>query len=351
MQFVIDAREAFHAQKTGKGQWTKGLVQELMKRGLPVEVIVDEDSSLNEVPSNAKIFPKGIRWHFRVASYLKSLSSDTVYISPTSFIVPTLVGKKVKTMTIVHDLIAFQNEPHTFKARFIERLLLQKVLNVSAAICTVSESTKKDLLQKFPKTDAAKITAIFAGPFEESLEPNVPDGRTILCAATLCPRKNQQRLIEAYAALPESLRSQYQLVLVGARGWQDQKIVDAAGSTQGVEWKSYVPDAEYLALLSTCTVFALPSLYEGFGMQILDALQRGNPVLTSSRGSLKEVAGSAALTVDPESVDAITEGLQNLLTNDQLRQELRAKGPVQAAQFSWKKTADLFLQASERLVY
>ena len=351
MQFVIDAREAFHAQKTGKGQWTKGFIEELTKRGLSVEVILDEDSSLALAPANAKIFMKGIRWHFHVASYLKSLSSDTVYISPTSFIVPALVGKKVRTITVIHDLIAFHNEPHSFKARIIERMLLKKVLKSSSSICTVSESTKYDLLQKFPQSDASKITTIFAGPFEEHPQPNIPDQQTILCAATLCPRKNQLRLIEAYAALPESLRKTYKLVLVGARGWQDERIIKSAASTEGVEWKSYVPDAEYLSLLSTCTVFALPSLYEGFGMQILDALQRGIPVLTSSRGSLQEVAGSAALTVDPKSPAAICDGLQKLLTNAGLRQELARKGPVQAAQFSWKKTVDLFLQASERLVY
>jgi glycosyltransferase involved in cell wall biosynthesis len=106
-----------------------------------------------------------------------------------------------------------------------------------------------------------------------------------------------------------------------------------------------VSDDEYEKLLSSCTVFAMPSLYEGFGLQVLDAMQRGIPVLTSHAGSLAEVAGDAAFVVDPESVSSISDGLVKLLTRQQLRETLKHEGPKRAAQYSWKRTVDLFLEA------
>ena len=197
---------------------------------------------------------------------------------------------------------------------------------------------------------ANNVTSVFAGPMREKVSENYPDGKTILCIATLCPRKNQLRLIRAYQSLPDELRLQYQLKLVGSRGWNDDEIIKEAEKTVGVEWRDYVDDNEYSRLMKACTVFALPSLYEGFGMQILDALQRGIPVLTSDRGSLKEVAGDAAKLVDPESIGSITYGLTELLENAELRQDLAKKGPRHAEQFSWKRTVDLFLEAMDKMV-
>tara|TARA_Y100000310_G_C20339158_1_gene648961 strand:- start:132 stop:692 length:561 start_codon:yes stop_codon:yes gene_type:complete len=184
---------------------------------------------------------------------------------------------------------------------------------------------------------------------ESSPPQNAPDHKTILCAATLSPRKNQLRLIQAYKSLSSDLRSQYRLQLIGGRGWHDQEIVDLAKATEGVEWHDYVPSDQYNALLSTAHILALPSLYEGFGMQILDALQRGIPVLTSNRGSLKEVTEECAVLVDPESVESISEGLERILTSKALQQDLRTSGPQQAEQFSWKRTTDLFLASVKQL--
>ncbi len=116
-----------------------------------------------------------------------------------------------------------------------------------------------------------------------------------------------------------------------------------------MRWQPYVPDEIYEQLLHTCTLFALPSLYEGFGMQILDALQRGIPVLTTNRGSLAEVAGAAACIVDPESVPSIAAGIEKILRNRDYRNELRRAGPEAAQRYSWARTADLFLSVTERM--
>ncbi len=113
--------------------------------------------------------------------------------------------------------------------------------------------------------------------------------------------------------------------------------------TPGVEWRGYVNASGYESLLHTCTAFALPSLYEGFGMQILDAMQRGIPILTSNRGSLREVAEGAALIVDPDDVASIAKGLERLLREAGLRADLSEKARQRAELYSWRRTVDLFL--------
>lgn len=272
-----------------------------------------------------------------------------MFLSPTSTIVPSILPSSVACIPVVHDLIAFRREPHDRKARILEWLTLRRALRRALHVCAVSESTKRDLLGRYPFLQEQDVSVIYAGPFEIDPPGNSAEEKTIFCPATLCPRKNQLRLIQAYALLPGALRAQYTLLLTGGRGWHDHAIVDLARRTKGVVWEGYVSPERYITLLSTCTVLALPSLYEGFGMQILDALQRGVPVLTSDRGSLPEVTGACAVLVDPQSVESIADGLRRILTDTELRKNLRASGPKQAASFSWKRSTDLFLDALKRL--
>lgn len=345
---AIDVREACRAKRTGKAQWTYGFVSELVRRGEPLLLIADTQVPPGwDVPSVQvhRITRTGMWWHIAAVSFLRQSKDIRCYVSPTSYIVPALLGSSVRHVPVVHDLIAFRGEPHDTKATLIERLTLGRAVRFASHVLTVSESTKQDLIARYPSLDPQLITPVFAGPMRPDAPLNAPDGTTILCVATLAPRKNQERLINAFASLPEEIRQGHRLVLAGGRGWHDDAIIALARSTPGVEWVGHVEDAEYERLLGSCDAFALPSLYEGFGMQILDALQRGIPVLTSDRGSLTEVAGDAALVVDPESVESIADGLRRLLTESALRDQLRRNAPLQAKRFSWERTVDLFLKA------
>jgi len=352
MHIAVDIREALRTCRTGKGVWVFGLIQELLTRDITIMFLTD-----TPVPASWKsgrsqellITGRGLMWHIRAAAALKNIADLDAYLSTVSYIIPAIFGKKIPCVTVIHDLIAFRNEPHDRKAVWIERLTLGFALQKSKKILTISESTKHDLLARYPALDSRKVTTVFAGPLREDAPANHPTGNFILCAATLCPRKNQKRLIQAFAALPEIIRSHTELILIGGRGWHDQDIIDLVLKTPGVIWKNYVDDREYEELLNTCTIFALPSLYEGFGMPILDAMQRGIPVLTSDRGSLKEVAGEAALIVDPDDTTSIAQGLQTLLTERNLQETLRKKGPLQAKKFTWKRTADLIISSLNQL--
>ncbi|OGJ56242.1 hypothetical protein A2635_03365 [Candidatus Peribacteria bacterium RIFCSPHIGHO2_01_FULL_51_9] len=370
MRIAIDNREATSERKTGKGQWAYGFVQELQRRIGCTAILYGYRTASQQLSTES--FSRSPLWHLRVAwdVWRKWKRGDIdMYMSPTSFIVPALIGKWVPCVPIVHDLIAFRrDEQHDRKARWIERWTLGRALRFAKFICTNSESTKQDLLKRYPFLHPDAIAVIFAGPSFETPSPCHGEGFceaklsrtttgwapqddmfTILCIGTLCPRKNQLRLIEAYRRLSPLLRKQYRLLLVGGRGWGDTEVVRRAKETDGVEWRGYVSPSQCEELLKTCTVFAYPSLYEGFGIPLLDALQRGIPVLTSNRGGLREIASDAAVIIDPENIDSIAQGLHDLLTNDHLRETLGQQGKRQAALFSWKRTVDLFCEAVSRV--
>jgi glycosyltransferase involved in cell wall biosynthesis len=366
MRIGIDAREAFHEEKTGKGMWTYHVIQELSKRDSTLTLFVEEGQKVPDafshwslsraLPRGISAFPRGLRWHFAVAKHLRKEKNCDLYLSPTSYLVPRILGKKFPCGIVVHDLIAFESEPHDAKAKILERLTLPKVLQTAIHIFSVSEATKRELLVRFPRTKQEKITVVYEGPTtrnwelgirnQESLNSYflIPHSPYILCVGTLCPRKNQLRLIEAFNLLPEDLRKKTKLILVGKRGWDDEEIVRLAKQSPNVEWKGYVEDTEREKLLREATLFAYPSLAEGFGLPVLDALSLGIPTLTSRRSSLPEVAGDAAFLVDPKNTEEIADALQRLLTNEVLRKELSEKGRRQGEKFTWERTVDALLE-------
>lgn len=346
MSIGIDVRHACRKERTGKGQWVYGFVQELLRRPFPTVLFSDSPPPEEWKHVPCVLLPRGPRWHLAASSYLRHHLEITHWFSPTSFILPAFASVPEHRSILIHDLIAFHSDPHELRAKLIERALLPRALLRSTHIFTVSETTKRDLIKKFPFV--RNVTVLGAGSIQSRFQSNIPDGRTILCMGTLCPRKNQLRLIEAYRRLPDALRNTCRLVLAGGRGWQDADIVQAARNVPGVEWMGYVDARTYTTLLEQSTIFAFPSLYEGFGMAVLDALTLGIPVLTSSRGSLAEVAGDAALVVDPEDVASIAAGLERLLTDSTLQQQLRQDGPKQAASFTWQMVVERFLAEIQR---
>ena len=359
MHLTIDVREACRPKRAGKGQWTFHFVSELLERDIGLTLLSD-----SPLPSrwqtkmgaqhgperrSALLTQRGIGWHWAAAKYVRAATGSDLYVSPTSYIVPRLLGTHVPFVPVVHDLIAFRDEQHDRKARLIEQLTLRKTAENAAHVCTVSRSTTLDLLARFPDLPRTKVTPVFAGPTFEITGRNQSDGKTILSIGTLSPRKNQLRLIEAFSKLPEALRSQHRLVLVGGRGWNDAPIIAAAKKTENVEWREYLPDDECTKLLMHSVILAFPSLYEGFGMPVLDALRAGLPVLTSDRGSLKEIAGEAAAYCDPEDVSSMAAGLERLLSDAALRQTIVEEGLQRADDFSWPKTVDLFLESIKKI--
>ena len=179
-------------------------------------------------------------------------------------------------------------------------------------------------------------------------------GEYILFVGTLQPRKNIVRLIEAFSRVSRSslIPNTLSLIIVGKKGWLYEEILEAPKKfdVQGkVKFLDFVPDEDLPAFYKHAVCFVLPSLYEGFGLPILEAMKYGCPVITSNISSLPEAGGDAALYVDPLDVNDITKNLELIIKDSELRKKLIEKGYEQVKKFSWEKTAKETLKVLESI--
>lgn len=271
------------------------------------------------------------------------------------------------TVVTVHDVIQLVLPQYQALAR--QRVyfgLVTRALRGATAIITVSECSRQDMV----RTMRLPPERIFVIPnaIPESLgriddeaaldavraRYNLNDLFVLYLGANDL-RKNLNRLIRAYGALPRSLRDAFQLVVAG-RQWPhdhplypDPKlVVRELGLESRVVFTGGIPESEKAALLSAATVFAFPSLYEGFGLPVLEAMACGTPVLTADSSSLPEVTGDAAILVDPTSVEAISAGLSELLESEARRRDLSERGQARAARFRWSEVAAQTVQVYRR---
>jgi glycosyltransferase involved in cell wall biosynthesis len=253
----------------------------------------------------------------------------------------------------VHDVI-FRRFPEFFSAR--DRLLFATLLPLSlrraAAIITDSECSRADIVAFYPFT-AGKVYAVPLAPAAafRPIEPRaarqvcerygVAPG-FILAVGNVQPRKNLPRLVAAFRDLLARESGDYQLVLVGQdalRSAEFRAEVRDLIESGRVALTGYVPESDLPALYSAAAAFVYPSLYEGFGLPILEAMACGAPVIASDRSSMPEVAGDAAVLVDPIKIDRIAAALHAVLTQPALAEELGRRGLARAAQFTWEATA------------
>ena len=177
-------------------------------------------------------------------------------------------------------------------------------------------------------------------------------GRYALTVGTLEPRKNLRRLLDAWARLPASLRRERSLLVAGGRGWGSETVAGVIArrpELAAVRLLGEVSDGDLAALYSAAEAFAYPSLAEGFGLPVVEAMACGAPVLTSDRSATAEVAAGAALLVDPEDVLAISRGLADLLGDPAERDRLGRLGAERAAELSWRRAARETLELYRRL--
>ena len=266
---------------------------------------------------------------------------------------PVWLPAKTRRVVTIHDMCwLLAAETMRTSTRILDAVLMPKALRSADAVITVSSSTRDALLEHFPAV-SGKLSLIHEGA--SALPEPMPavflnqwgiSAPYVLFVGTLEPRKNLLRLLEAFARVKRSPNKpsncSTQLVIVGGSGWGSDNLqiaLNGLGVSNNVRILGHVPDTELSTLYRHAHCLALPSLYEGFGLPLVEAMAQGTPVMTSSTSSMPEVAGQAGCLVNPLDVDSIATGLSDILFKPDYRNQLASFSKEQAAKFSWVQAA------------
>lgn len=316
----------------------------------------------NDLPKSSenwkyKVLPSRKMWTLTSLSFelMKNRSLD-VFFTPSHYL-PLFAPKKSVVSILDVSYIYF---PELFKKKDLIQLKkwTEYSANKSRKILTISSSSKSDIINEY-RVSEDKVEVIYPGintslgtgntlKMEDIEKKFGIKSKYILFVGTIQPRKNIKRLIEAYSKID----TEVSLVIVGRRGWQYEEILNAPeafGVKEKVNFLENVSDEDLPSLYKNAEFFILPSLYEGFGIPVLEAMNYGIPVITSKVSSLPEVGGDAALYIDPENVSDIASKMEKLLKDNDLRQELIRKGKKQMEKFSWENSATQTLKVLEEV--
>lgn len=273
-------------------------------------------------------------------------------VHATDHLIPSLRG--VPVIATLMDAIPLSHPLWVrSRLRWLKAALWRRSAGWVDQVITISSFAKQELIRWFGLAEE-RISVIPLGVGERWFVPPtqadlqriddlyaLPE-RFFLFVGTLQPRKNVARLIQAHRMLPKPIRQECPLVVVGRAGWGCEQEVQALRQGDGgmLRWLQYVPDADLVPLVSRGSVLVFPSLYEGFGLPVLEAFAAGLPVIAANTTSLPEVAGEAALLVDPEQVGEIASAMQLLIRDEPLAAQFRGRGRARAAAFTWDRTAE-----------
>ena len=351
----IDARAAAEVP-AGRGRVVRELLRCLSARPEPHRFVLYAREPWREAKLDERfrweLIGAGDPWWHLLAARRANRECD-VFLSSNSYLTTWFL--RIPGVPIVYDMIAFESESHpNRRSMIIERLTLGLAVRRSALLLAISHATADGLASRFPR--AAGRTVVMALGVADALEQDgghddgeLPSPGFVLAVGTLEPRKNLPRLIEAYSLLAPGLQTEHPLVVVGALGWETGETLQAlrALGDRAVRL-GYVSDSMLRDLYRRCAVFAYPSLGEGFGLPVLEAMACEAAVVTSNLSSLPEVGGDAVEYVDPRDVRALARALESLLRSPERRRELGELGRARAAEFSWEHTAETALRALER---
>lgn len=357
----------------GLGRYARALTEALLDQGLEPSLFYNQIQRRSQpIPTLAHLPAYQVRLGYkpwRMACYLGQISRlpfnrlidpETEIFHATEHLLLPLRG--IKTVLTVHDLIyKLFPEHHKRLNYWFLNAAMPLFVRRADAIIAISEATKRDLISHY-KTPAEKIHVIYeaAAPhFRPQSPERIAEVRKryklpscfVLVVGTIEPRKNYGRLITALHDLRRDMPDLH-LVVVGSKGWLYEPLfaqIEELGAGDWVIFPGFIPDADLPAVYAASTLTVMASIYEGFGLPILEALACGAGVASSSAASLPELGGDAVAYFDPLNTDDIRETLRGLLSDSNRLAALRAAAPAQAAQFSWERAARETLALYEQL--
>jgi alpha-1,3-rhamnosyl/mannosyltransferase len=375
MRVVLDARWIF-PEISGIGRYTEALIRHLVPMAPEVAfVLLFDRPDLRErtlaatgIGNAANLETRlvdfgvlSVRNQIRGPGLLQGLGAD-VYHSP-NYLIPLQAfpaGRRGRTACVVtiHDVIPLAFPDHAPRARKrrlfpIYKRLMREVGRRADLLLTVSAASRRDVIRHLhiPQASESAVRVIYNGVDPQYHPPTgatSPHPPTLLFVGRMDPYKNLVAVIEALAILRAGRVPDARLRVVGAPDHRYPDAPDRArrlGLDEAIDWIGYASDDELLRHYQEADVFALPSRYEGFGLPVIEAMACGTPVVCGNAGSLPEIAGDAAIQVDPDHIRGLADAIARILTDPATAAALRDRGLAQAARFSWHTCAQQTLQA------
>jgi len=376
LRIGVDIRP-FYEPLTGIGWYLYHLLHEIAKRD-GVELYLFGDARVTDLgpvlhadpPPNAHLCWFDLRGRGRISRPQRALTAaayvlwmaliDCDVVFGANYFLPRLLGATARRRVItVHDL-TWKRFPELLQKETLHNLDVHMAREIAAAdaIICVSESTRNDLLA-FYQVDPRRVVAIHSGVAPlPALRANLSSlrgtrefakRRYILFVSTIEPRKNLGVLLEAFERLRARGAYDGDLVVVGRVGWKSETIAGRLRA-KGIHHLDYLPPDELAAIYRGADIFVFPSIYEGFGFPLLEAMACGVPSIAARSSSLPEIGGEAALYFDPHNARELELAIERLAHDDALRRDLIDRGRGRAAEFRWDRTAEQTLEVLRRVV-
>jgi glycosyltransferase involved in cell wall biosynthesis len=381
MLIGIDARFAVHNRR-GIGNYTLRLIQNLAEIDTVNKYIlyIDADDKDNILPRNnnfkiKKISPSNYFLWEQILLPVQAKRDVVDILHCTGNTAPIFLDKRIRLVSSIMDVMYLKDYSELPRSasfyqrmgRLYRKIIVPRTVGRIAMALTISEFSKNDIIKHIPTFDNSRIKVtylaaneIFCQIDETVVLRKIKDKFNINCRYILIlgaqdPRKNTELAIKMFFELRKEKDIKEKIVIVGIPNWKQTKlynIVQESDFKNDVMFTDFISENDLVLLYNGASIFLYPSLYEGFGIPILEAMSCGAPVITSNITSTPEIAGNAALLINPRDPEELKSSILTLINNEELRNELKEKGFQQAKKFSWRRMAEetlkVYQMCSER---